>query len=496
MALHLLLSRMNPSACIFGNTETVLPDDDNDFTLKETSQTVHSPKSIKSLGGSPRFSFGCLSSNSYGPNDTAQPLSNDAIIQSLERVVPEYLAIIASPQPSSSSGAFSQKEMRKVNKQFNLKKTAAFQKLHDLTIKTHEYNRIPLVQTDKWDIITSLSLALIESCNQITVGTDNQSMDENRRLICWTINNLSIPYENKAAMILGDRSVILQSLMMVVDSNLPEAYLACIFINNLTFLASAIKPVTLFVPSACDGGPTENNPLSKSRSSIQRGHQGIPPTRPGAVRSRSFSTNGRSRSASYRPQTKHSRSLSTNGVAFFSEDDRLDSEVIDNVLSNPASLLRTIERMMITNAPFLLSDVKSVQGEAIRWACGFIRNVTNGEEKKKISDSSVPSPRGRKGDISDDSIENICLLVSRTEIPRLVIQFVRDSPNPTFKWTKDSLEDICLGIMCNIARFPSRESLVRAGAAQCLEKIEALAGIHGYRARAVLVSLGALPKQF
>mmetsp|Transcript_6627 Transcript_6627/g.10761 ORF Transcript_6627/g.10761 Transcript_6627/m.10761 type:complete len:499 (-) Transcript_6627:1185-2681(-) len=498
MDLHLLLRRMNPSACIFGNTDAAVLPDDNDFTLKEeTSATVDSP--IKSLGGSPRFSFGyCLSSNSYGPSDTAQPLSNDAIILSLERVVPEYLAVIASRPPSSSSGAFSQKEMRKVNKQFHLKKTAALQKLHDLTIKTHDYNRIPLVQTDKWDIITSLSTALVESCDQITVGTDNQSMDENRRLICWTINNLSIPYENKASMIRGDWSIILQALMMVIDSNLPESYLACIFINNLTFLADAIKPVTLFVPSACDSGPTDNNPLSKSRSSIQRRHQGIPPTHQGAVRSRSFSTNGRSRSASYRSQlpTKHSRSLSTNGLAFFSEGEGWDSDVIDNVLSNPASLLRTIERMMITNAPFLLSDLKSVQGEAIRWACGFIRNVTNGAEKKKTSDSSVPSPRGRIGSISDDSIENICLLVSRTEIPRLVIQFVRDSPHPTFKWTKDSLEDICLGIMCNIARFPTRDSLVRAGAAQCLEKIEALPGIHGYRARAVLVSLGALPKQF
>ena len=179
------------------------------------------------------------------------------------------------------------------------------------------------------------------------------------------------------------------------------------------------------------------------------------------------------------------------------EGEGWDSELIDNVLSNPASLLRTIERMMITNAPFLLSDVKSVQGEAIRWACGFIRNVTNGEEKKKATDSNdVPSPRGRKGDIDDSSIQSICLLVARTEIPRLVVQFVRESPNPTLKWTKDSLEDICLGIMCNIARFSSRESLLRAGTAQCLEKLETLPGIHGYRARAVLVSLGALPKQF
>eukprot|EP00574_Skeletonema_japonicum_P011622 CAMPEP_0201721976 /NCGR_PEP_ID=MMETSP0593-20130828/6479_1 /ASSEMBLY_ACC=CAM_ASM_000672 /TAXON_ID=267983 /ORGANISM="Skeletonema japonicum, Strain CCMP2506" /LENGTH=489 /DNA_ID=CAMNT_0048212863 /DNA_START=18 /DNA_END=1487 /DNA_ORIENTATION=+ len=489
MAFHLLLSRMNPSisACIFGNADTVLPDDEG-ITSDETSSSCDSP--VKNLGGGSKFSFGCLSTSpkSYIPNDTVQPLSNDVILLSLERVVPEYLAIIASRPPSSSSGAFSEKEMRKMNKQFNLNKTVALQKLHDLTIKAHEYNRIPLLQTDKWDIIAALSTALIESCHQIIVGTDNQSMDENRRLICWTINNLSIPYENKATIVKG-RSLILQALMMVIESNLPESYLACITINNLTFLADAIKPVALYVPPANDSGAVSSFPsLPKSRSSRQK-YQANPLARQNTIRSRSFSTNGRSRSG----LTKRSRSLSSNGLTVCCEGEGWDSEVIDNVLGNPSSLLRTIERMMVTNAPFLLSDVKSVQGEAIRWACGFIRNVTNGEEK---IDSNVPSPRGRKGRIPDHSVESVCLLISRTEIPRLVIQFVRESPHPSVKWIKDSLEDICLGIICNIARFSSRESLIRAGAAECLEKIEALPGIHGYRARAVLVSLGALPKQF
>lgn len=487
MAFNLLLSRMNPSACIFGNADTVLPDDEGITSDETSSSSVDSP--VKSLGGGSKFSFGCLSTSpkSYIPNDTVQPLSNDAILLSLERVVPECLAIIASKPPSHTSGAFSEKEMLKMNKKFNLNKTASLQKLHDLTIKTNEYNRIPLLQTDKWDIIAALSTALIESCQQVTVGADNQSMDENRRLICWTINNLSIPYENKATIVQGNRSLILQALMMVIQSNLPESYLACIFINNLTFLADAIKPVTLYVPPAIDSGKASLPSLPKSRSSRQKYHRSR-----STDRTRSFSTNGRSRSG----LTKRSRSLSSNGLTICCEGEGWDSEDIDNVLGNPSSLLRTVERMMVTNAPFLLSDVKSAQGEAIRWACGFIRNVTNGEEKITTPDSNAPSPRGRKGSISDDSIQNICLLISRTEIPRLVIQFVRESPHPSVKWTKDSLEDICLGIICNIARFSTRESLLRAGAAECLEKLETLPGIHGYRARAVLVSLGALPKQF
>ena len=504
MTLLLLLSRMNPSACVFGNTDTVIPDDD-DIKLNDTGCTDDSSSS----GDSPRksggrmrpnpFSFGCLSNSKfYSPNDTVQPLSNDAILSSLEKVVPEYLVVIASRPPSPSSGAFSQKEMRKSVKEFNRKKTAALQKLHDLTIKAHQHNRISLVQTDKWDIIHALSMALIESCDSIghddssTKNINQQTMDEERRLICWTINNLSIPYENKATMALGDQSTtLLQALMMVIQSNLPETYLCCVCINNLTFLADAIKPVALFVHDTSDGGMlAPYASISKSpRSSIQpQQQQAKLPPRPNTVRSRSFSANGRSRSASKRPQpqTIRSRSLSANGVTLCLQGEGLLSEEFGNVLGNPSSLLCTIERMMITNAPFLLSDVKSVQGEAIRWSCGFIRNVTGGGDENITSDSCI----ARKGSISNDFIEEICLLISRTEIPRMVVQFVRESPHPTVKWTKDSLEDICLSLMCNIARFSSRESLMRAGAIECLEKIEALPGIHGYRARAIRVSLG------
>jgi hypothetical protein len=176
--------------------------------------------------------------------------------------------------------------------------------------------------------------------------------------------------------------------------------------------------------------------------------------------------------------------------------------------------------MMITNAPFLLSSVTSVQGEAIRRALGFIHNVTHGgdddvntatEDGSNGSVSNTQQGRrngavgagssnqttGRRGSISKDSIEEICILISRTEIPRLIVQFVRDSPNPTVKWTKESLEDLSLGILCNLARFSSsREALMRAPAVNYLERIEGLPGIHGYRARAIRVSLGALPKQF
>ena len=170
------------------------------------------------------------------------------------------------------------------------------------------------------------------------------------------------------------------------------------------------------------------------------------------------------------------------------------------VLGNSSSLIRVVESIMVKNAPFLLKpaarkkgkEAQSVQGEAIRWSCGFIRNVTYAGDDNQGSENL-----GREGTLPDGTTEGICMLVAQTEIPRLVVQFVKDSPRKTVTWTKDSVEDICLGVMCNLAKWqPSREALKRVGAVEGLSEIEGLPGIHGYRARAIRCSLGALPKQF
>jgi hypothetical protein len=76
-------------------------------------------------------------------------------------------------------------------------------------------------------------------------------------------------------------------------------------------------------------------------------------------------------------------------------------------------------------------------------------------------------------------------------------QYVKDSPRPIIEWTKDSLEDMCLGAMCNMAQWQStREALWRAGAFHSLKKLEECPGIHGYRARAIRCSLGVLQSRF
>ena len=331
---------------------------------------------------------------------------------------------------------------------------------------------IPLVCTAKWDTIGILTDALLVSEDQTTDAESNNSkpsLDEDRRLICWTLNNLSIPYENKATILEQNFSKLLKALTSVLQFNLPESYLCCIFLMNVTFLADSILPTILFYVPPSGGRDVTRSGSSKSNPRVMR------------------------RSSSLRLQSR-----TASGVSIGSESVGSLSDDCRPVLENPSSLLCTVEKMMMTNSPFILSPVKSVQRESIRWACGFIRNVTftgdvaDGENNQ----GNLTGSAGRQGVISNASIEKICTLISRTEIPRLTVMFVRDSPHPTVKWTKDSLEDIALGIMCNMAQWPSsRESLKRAGAVQCLETIEGLAGIHGYRARAIRCSLGALPMQ-
>jgi len=557
-----ILGRMNPAVCLGGgSTNTIYAVDDdvvdmaaasdhstqaessNSGTKNSSGNSVHGAKSRKNAVSSFNSCMGpAHCSSRYHPDDTVEPLHPaDVVLHSLGRTVPDLLGCISSSQPTEFPHGTSPFEMRKAIREFNTKRTEALQKLHDLTTKGMEYNRVPLVtKTGHGDVIGVLSAALLASTStgddedsaKTTIdGTPRtkqqqskaeKSAGDDRRLICWTINNLSIAYENKEAIVLGEHSAtLLQALTEVIKSNLPETYLCCICLLNLTFLADAIRPVTFYMPSSYGNGkPPYSSPL-RSRSAIvpasnsssltinqHSWSRGKPPTSP-LSRSRSAQVNHPART----------RSSPSNGKNLWMSEQHEGgriSEICGLVLGNSSSLLRIVERMMLTNAPFLTSTVQSAQGEAVRWACGFIRNVTyageppaennNGGGKKRRgggnngsnTDGSILSgSTGRHGIISNESIEEVCILVSATEIPRLMVQFVGDSPNKTLKWTKDSLEDICMGAMCNMAQSQSsREALKRAGAVKCLEKIEGVPGIHGYRARAIRCSLGALPLQF
>lgn len=355
--------------------------------------------------------FSCIT-----PSKKYQPL--DGIISALEDVVPELLDCISAPLPSPQE--------RQEYKRVKMNRGESLQKIHDLTKKGKEFNRIPLVASTKWDIIGVLSQALLELPDNVdTPDGGKPEINQDRRLLCWTINNLSIPYENKSVMSTGDSSSLLfHALTDVIEMNLPSSYLCIICFMNLTFWAGAIEPVTYYIPPTSQGNPRGES-FEKSRST-----------------------------QSYQVRSEKGQCL----------------------LENPSSLIRSLERMMTANLPYLLNSVTSVEGEAIRWACGLIRNITYASQNAdgtNAQNDSFSGSTGRQGDVDNSCIEEICTVISQTEIPQLIVTCVRDSPNPAAKWTKDSLEDICLGVICQLVQWPcSREALKRAGATLSLERVE------------------------
>jgi hypothetical protein len=88
--------------------------------------------------------------------------------------------------------------------------------------------RIPLVCSRRWNIIQELTTCLKDPT------TDAAS----RKLICSILNDLSIPYDNKAVLVLGpQKDMLLSSLLHVIQQYYPEScYLSCACLMNLSIL--------------------------------------------------------------------------------------------------------------------------------------------------------------------------------------------------------------------------------------------------------------------
>jgi hypothetical protein len=82
-------------------------------------------------------------------------------------------------------------------------------------------------------------------------------------------------------------------------------------------------------------------------------------------------------------------------------------------LSNPESLLRILEKLL-KNAPAVPKS-GSGKSEGVRWACGLIKNLAKSEEN--------------------------AALLGQTDIPKCVVNNVRNASSPPSRWTSNSLED-------------------------------------------------------
>lgn len=114
---------------------------------------------------------------------------------------------------------------------------------HSLTISAVDYSvcnfqSVPVVCTTRFNIITSLV-----PCLSPTGSTSD------RRQALLLINNLCIPVENKAAILLGEPyKVLLPALLQVIASRLHNSYLAAACLFNLSFLEEGQSLLFNYVP--------------------------------------------------------------------------------------------------------------------------------------------------------------------------------------------------------------------------------------------------------
>ena len=118
------------------------------------------------------------------------------------------------------------------------KSAAATKKIYELCDVGHKQNRVPMVCSGKYDVLSPLAKCL------------TQESGDGRHLACLALNNLSIPTENKRVMALGPASKeVIGGLCKVIAEDKQESYLFCICLMNLSFLEASITSILQHSPS-------------------------------------------------------------------------------------------------------------------------------------------------------------------------------------------------------------------------------------------------------
>jgi uncharacterized membrane protein len=236
---------------------------------------------------------------------------------------------------------------------------AAVKHIYSLCDVGHKQNRVPMVCSGKWDVLTPLAQCL----------TKKTSSEDGRHLACLALNNLSIPDENKRVMALGPVAKdIIGGLCKIIDKKEEQTYLCCICMMNLSFLEDSITPML------------QHSPVSK----------GCTPLAP---------------------------------------------------LDNANSLIRILERLLV-NPP----TNPKLYSQSIRWACGLVKNLAKSKEN------------------SD--------LLGKTDIPKCVVDNLKNTSIPSNQWITNSIEDFSLFIVLNLSQWEgSKGALVNAGVVDIIKPI-------------------------
>ena len=244
----------------------------------------------------------------------------------------------------------------------------------------------------------------------------DKQQEEARRLSCLILNNLSIPNENKAVMALGDSAADLLALLTrIVEDARPESYLCIICIYNLSFLDDAADFILHFRPT-----------------SAQQQH--FSPSRHRHTGSRTIHSSN--------PSGGH-----------------------DSPMTDGSTLIRVLERVVLTYAPFLQSEKKSVESETVRYTVGILANLCVK---------------------SEDRLD----IIIQTDLPRFVVQILRTTCKPVNRWTSKSLEEFSMELLSNMSKYSSgRNCLGKLDTFQAMMPIVGMRGIHAYRARLIQSAL-------
>jgi hypothetical protein len=194
-------------------------------------------------------------------------------------------------------------------KQPGNERTEALQRLYKLSDRQRKNNRVPIVA-----VVNSEQESVFQGLQPCLSPLASEA---DRRQALLLLNNLCIPMQNKAFILLGDQAdTVLSSLMIILQNKLPEAYLAAACLFNLSYLPDAKKMLFYYAPVVAP----EN---MRSRNRFDRGDS----TEQGAQATQSL------------------------------------------------ILFRVVEEMCNAYAPALEKKEHSAETEAIRWSIAFVRNL-------------------------------------------------------------------------------------------------------------------------
>jgi hypothetical protein len=126
--------------------------------------------------------------------------------------------------------------------------------------------------------------------------------------------------------------------------------------------------------------------------------------------------------------------------------------------------LRILEKLL-KNAP-AVSKTGSGKSEGVRWACGLIKNLAKSEEN--------------------------AALFGKTDIPKCVVNNIKNTAAPPSRWTSNSLEDFSLFVVLNLSQWSgSRGALIDAGATDVVKPIMTEGDLQGLKATMSCAFLGA-----